>query len=504
MKFVFSAFKQRFTPLDRLLLIGLFFRLISVVFSKGFGWHDDHFLIIEAAQSWVDGDDYNNWLPSENDPSRVPQGHSFFYVGIHFIILKLLAIIGMVDPQFKMMVIRFIHALWSLLIIKYGYKIALQNSNERTAWYVGLFLAVFWFMPFVSVRNLVEFVCVPPILMAIHLLNQKQVNWKNFFLAGIILGIAFSIRFQTIFISGGIGIALLMRRNSFKNSLITVTSFFLVLMLTQGLIDFLIWNKPFAEFLAYVQYNLDNASVYGTNNWHMYFDLIFGLLIPPMSFILFAGYFYNWKRYSMIFWSVMIYLLFHTYFPNKQERFIMTILPLIIISGTDGMILLYDKYKSGVSSGLVGFFKYFVIVLNTILLFALSFSSSKLHRVNAMYYLYKKGDAKNILIEDSNKEEDFLLPPLFYYGQWIHYRGITKKFTADSALAYYRKQPEAIKPNYVIFWQAENIESRVDSLKKRFPTLSFETTIEPSLIDKTLHVMNPLNDNHTAFIYRIN
>lgn len=244
MKFVFSAFKQRFAPLDRLLLIGLFFRLISVVFSKGFGWHDDHFLIIEAAQSWVDGDDYNNWLPSENDPSRVPQGHSFFYVGIHFIILKLLAIIGMVDPQFKMMVIRFIHALWSLLIIKYGYKIALQNSNERTAWYVGLFLAVFWFMPFVSVRNLVEFVCVPPILMAIHLLNQKQVNWKNFFLAGIILGIAFSIRFQTIFISGGIGIALLMRRNSFKNSLITVTSFFLVLMLTQGLIDFLIWNKP--------------------------------------------------------------------------------------------------------------------------------------------------------------------------------------------------------------------------------------------------------------------
>jgi hypothetical protein len=38
-------------------------RLISVIWARGFGMHDDHFLVIEAAQSWVDGSDYNNWLP---------------------------------------------------------------------------------------------------------------------------------------------------------------------------------------------------------------------------------------------------------------------------------------------------------------------------------------------------------------------------------------------------------------------------------------------------------
>jgi hypothetical protein len=53
-----------------------------------------------------------------------------------------------------------------------------------------------------------------------------------------------------------------------------------------------------------------------------------------------------------------------------------------------------------------------------------------------------------------------------------------------------------------VFWQGENIEARVDSVQKRFPNLVYETTIEPSLIDKTLHFLNPLNDNHAAYIYR--
>jgi len=47
-------------PLLLILGAGLFLRLLAVVFSKGFGFFDDHFLIIEAGQSWADGTDYNN------------------------------------------------------------------------------------------------------------------------------------------------------------------------------------------------------------------------------------------------------------------------------------------------------------------------------------------------------------------------------------------------------------------------------------------------------------
>lgn len=494
-------FRTHYAPLQQLLILGFLVRLVSVFFSKGFGFHDDHFLIIESSQSWVDGFDYNNWLPDETDPQRTPQGHSLFYIGIHYFIFKFLKLIGIMDPQGKMYVIRFLHALWSLLIIKYGYKIAEQYADKKTAWYTGLFLALYWFMPFISVRNLVEFVCLPPVLMAIYYLRKGNLS-GYFLLAGMWLGIAFSIRFQTVFITAGIGLALLILKQSFRNILLLGLSFLAVVALTQGLVDYLIWKQPFAEFLSYVQYNLDNAGAYGTNNWHMYFDLILGMLIPPLSLLLFAGYFYSWKKTPLIFWPVLLYLAFHTYFPNKQERFVMTILPLIIISGTIGMFMLHARYSERVRPGLFRACRIFVIALNLILLPVLTVSYSKRHRVEAMYYLYQKNDFNNFFIEDSNKEDDFLMPPQFYSGKWVSVCGITGTYTPDSALAYYNRLSPSNRPAYIIFWQAKNLEARVDSVKKRFPGIVFETIIEPSFIDKTLFWLNPENDNQTAFIYK--
>lgn len=502
MKQFTAWFKARYTPLQQLLIIGFLIRLVSVIFSKGFGWHDDHFLIIESSQNWADGFD-NSWLPSKSDPTRLPQGHSFFYVGIHYYIFKFFNAVGILNPQTKMFFIRFLHALWSLLIIKYGYKIAEQYADKKVAWYTGVFLTFLWFMPFISVRNLVEFVCVPALLIAIYNLGKQHLNTRTFLIAGFWLGIAFSIRFQSIFIAAGIGLALLIQKRSFKHILIFSLTCLSVIVLTQGLVDYMIWKKPFAEFMSYVEYNINNATTYGTNNWHMYFDLIFGLLIPPLSFVLFAGYFYTWKKMPLIFWPVLLYLAFHTYFPNKQERFIMTILPLMVISGTVGMFMLYERYKERISLKWFRFCKVFVITLNMILLPILTTSYSKRHRVEAMMYMYNKHDSNNFFIEDSNKQDGFLMPALFYYGKWISVCGISQNYPADSALVYYNTLEPAMKPKYMVFWQAENIEPRVAAAKKCFPQLTYEATIEPSLIDKTLYFLNPLNDNQTAFIYRM-
>jgi hypothetical protein len=209
MKALINSFKQKYTPLQQLLIIGFLARLVSVIFSKGFGFFDDHFLIVEASQSWVDGFDYNYWLPDPNVPERTAQGHPLFYVWLHYVFFGFLKVIGIVNPQVKMMLVRLIHALYSLLLIKYGYKITQHYSNAKVAWYVGLFMALYWFMPFACVRNLAEFVCVPPILMAIWLLVKPNSTFKNYVFAGLLFGVAFSIRFQIVFVLAGVGIALL-------------------------------------------------------------------------------------------------------------------------------------------------------------------------------------------------------------------------------------------------------------------------------------------------------
>jgi len=500
---LFTKLTYKYTSLQIILGLGILFRLLSVIFAKGFGWHDDHFLIIESSQSWADGFDYNYWLPDPADPNRAAQGHPLLYPGIHYFIFKFLKLIGLTDPDVKMYIIRFLHAAWSLLIITYGYKIAERlTDNRKIAIYTATFLSLFWFMPFVSVRNLAEFVCVPPLLMATFFLINYPTK-RSYVYAGMLLGLAFSLRFQSLFYAGGIGLALLLNRTSLKYLLLCLIGFATVIFVTQGLVDYYIWKKPFAEFMAYVQYNIDNAGAYGVDVWHMYFDLVLGLLIPPLSILLFAGWFLNWRKIPILFWPCLIYFAFHTYFPNKQERFILTILPSIIIIGTIGMFQLYEKYKEKINPGFSKGIKIFVIAINSVLLIALSVSYSKRHRVESMLYLREQPDLKMVMIEDSNKEEGFLMPPLFYLGKWQPVIGISKQFNADSALVYYKAMHDSIKPNYVVFLQAENIEARVDSFTKHFPETKYVTTIQPSLIDKTLNWMNPLNDNHTTYIYKI-
>ncbi len=503
MRVFFNWFKTKYTPLQQLLIIGFLARLVSVIFSKGFGFFDDHFLIVEASQSWVDGYDYNDWLPDPNFPKRQAQGHPLFYVWLHYVFFSFCKLIGIVNPQVKMMLVRLIHALYSLLLIKYSYKITQHYNNAKVAWYVGLFMALYWFMPFACVRQLAEFVCVPPILMAIWLLIKPNATFKNYVFVGLLFGVAFSIRFQIVFVLAGIGIALLIYKTPLKNILLIIVSFFVFIGITNGIVDFVLWKKPFAEFFEYINYNLTNANVYGTNNWHMYLDLIFGLLIPPLSFLVFAGYFYTWKKLPILFWPVFIYLAFHTYFPNKQERFVLTIFPLLIIAGTIGMFDIYERYKQKFNQKLLRGLKYFVIILNCIFLMLLSPSYGKRHMVESAYYFYNKKDFTSYFIEDSNKDSEFLMPPLYYTGKWYSVFGVTKQFNADSTLMHYNLKHINPKPNYVIFMQAENITARVDTLRKRFPTLTYEATIEASLLDKTLHWLNPLNDNQTAYIYKI-
>jgi hypothetical protein len=58
-----------------------------------------------------------------------------------------------------------------------------------------------------------------------------------------------------------------------------------------------------------------------------------GILIPPMSIILIAGYIRGWRKHLIMFLPALIFLIFHSIFPNKQERFILPIIPFLIAGG---------------------------------------------------------------------------------------------------------------------------------------------------------------------------
>jgi hypothetical protein len=495
MKYIWKS-----NPLLIIIILALIFRCLSVIFSKGFGMHDDHFLIIEAAQSWIDNYDYNNWLPGHGN--SVPSGHSWFFPGLHYLIFLLLKILHINEPQGKMYVIRFLLAIYSLITVIYSYKITKKLSNQDTANHVGLLMALLWFMPFLSVRNLIEIHCIPPLLIGIWIIiNAENTNKPSlqYFFAGLIVGIAFSIRFQTLIFSIGLIFAILLMKK-LKPAIVMSLGLLLSIAIIQGITDYIIWGYPFAELKEYITYNLHNAYSYETNVWYTYILLFIGILIPPLSLYLFFGFFYKWRRHLLIFLPTFLFFVFHSIFPNKQERFILPVLPFFIILGCIGWYefmhnsIFWQKRKN--------LFKYsiiFVWLINLILLPIISTTYSKRARVESMCYLSKYKHIKGLVLEDSNHSSP-KIPPLFYLGQWVNYYNISESQPLDSLK---KILPKIKKPDYILFFENKNLDIRLKNCKTLFPNITYETTIQPSFIDNILYKLNPKNANQTIYIYKI-
>ncbi len=515
-------------PLMLIVIIALVFRLVSVVFSQGYGMHDDHFSVIEASQSWVDGTDYNDWLPSTQrllhpDVEPTPQGHSFFYVGLHFLLFKFLEAIGIFSPTIKMYIVRLLHALFSLLIIIYSYKITEKLSNQKTAKQVGLVLALLWFMPFLSVRNLVEVVCIPFLLIGTWIIvnsDKKKNVLLQYLIAGLVMGIGFSVRFQTSLFIGGVGLTLLIQKK-WKEAVVFGIGAIVSIIAIQGIVDFFIWGRPFAELTEYIKYNLAHKTDYGTNRWYMYFTVLMGIIVPPVGIYLFFGWFRTWKKYTLLFLPSFIFFLFHTLFPNKQERFILTIIPFVIIAGFIGWNEFVDKSKFWKNNKklLKASYAFFWIINLAVLPFVTT-AYSKRSRVESMIYLSRYKNIKSIICEDSNRSGVTMLP-MFYLRQWIDVYNIPKCENCDSLKLqsvktvsryvkaiytpkYLSRLGKDKQPKFVLFFDDKNLEKRITSMKKYYPKLTYETTIYPGFVDRIMRKLNPSNVNQTIYIYKTN
>ena len=502
-----------------LIILAFVLRLVATFFSKGYGMHDDHFCVIEPSQSWVDGTDYNYWLPG-NQTDPVPQGHSFFYVGVHYIILSLFKFIGISDPQVKMFLVRFLHAILSVCTVAYAYKIASKITTHRIALLSGIFMATFWFMTWLSVRNLVEVVATPFLMIGLWQIYKSEDSKQkllHFLIAGLIAGIAFSIRFQTAVFIGGMGLVMLIEKR-WKEAFVFGFGVIISIAVLQGVPDYFVWKRPFAELTEYIKYNIEHRYEYGYNNYFMYLELILGLLIPPVSLFFFFGFFRNWKKHLMIFLPTFLFILFHTYFPNKQERFVFTVLPMVVLLGVIGWEEFAEKKTLYLKRWVRGSFIFFWIV-NIILLAISTTSYVKRSRVEAMYYLYPQRDSiTSVLVDDSNSDCAVMLP-IFYIGKWVPEYRIEKNinmteeqktlgkeigpyFRKIYSYEYFLNKPASERPQFIIFNDTVNFATRFADAKKVFPDIRFETKIEAGNIDRLVQYANPTNRCQMFYIYK--
>ncbi|MFN6086254.1 MAG: glycosyltransferase family 39 protein [Fluviicola sp.] len=484
-----------YKSLKTILIVAFLVRLISVIFAEGYGMHDDHYLIIEAAGSWVDGYDYNHWLPWTEGNLGVPEGHSFTYVGINYLLISGIKSIGISDPKIIMLIIRLIHAVFSLLIIRYAFKITEKLSTKAIASTVGWILALLWVMPFLSVRNLVEVTSIP-FLMASMWFVIRDNKKTTLFYAGLLIGMAISFRYQIAVFAVGMGIYFILKMQWEKLIFFTVGAL-VCFSLTQGLVDYFIWGRPFAEFRGYVEYNMNEGTQYMKNsNYFMYFYVLFGFLLFPMGILALIGYFNSAKKYLIIFLPTLLFLLFHTWFPNRQERFILTIFPLVICLSVMGIALLRErKFWNGFwKVSLVAFW-----ILNIPLLAVVSTMPSKKSRMDTMYSLYGhvKGN-EHILIEATGETNPEMMP-FFYSGKWRY--GIQERWSTDTTSI---DTICKVKHDLIFFFGQDSLKERIHSFKKFYPNMKLHAQIQPGYVDKLLHSINPRNSNSYVEVWWTN
>lgn len=502
---IYKSIKDRYLkePFQVILLTALLIRLLAAIFSRGFGMHDDHFLVIEPAQAWAEGINYQNWLPGGRTEVQ-PDGHSLLYSGLHYYFFRLCDSLGLENPQVKMFIIRLIHALFSMLVVSLGIKITRKISGVEDAKMAGWLLALLWFFPMLSVRNLVEIVCIPFLMASIwQLLKAEDAAkpWRYYLLAGLIIGIGFSIRFQTAVFISGIGLVLLLLKR-WQAAFIFSLGVILAIIPVQGAIDYLVWGFPFAEFSEYVRYNLEAANDYITGPWYNYVLLLAGILLPPVSLFLLSGFIKVWKRHLLIWLPTLLFIVFHSVFPNKQERFVFPVIPFVIILGIIGWRLITEskafwlKRKKVLSVSWAIFW-----VLNSFLLAGVTFSYSKRARVETMSYLSRYNNIGVILLEDTHHGDAKMLPQ-FYSGQWSQVISLTEK-----GLSWYCPMPDCdsadiSKSGFVCFFEERDLAKRVELLRKDLPELEYETTIETGFVDKVMFFLNPVNLNQKIIVYR--
>lgn len=512
-------------PLLFLLLFALLTRILAAIFSKGYAFHDDHFCVIRVAQNWVYG--FPHWLDREHPPL-----HSMFYTSLHYFLFLGMEKLNLGTPEAKMFVVRLLHGLYSILIVYFSYKITELVSSKKNALFVGLILTFLWFMPSMSVKNLVEMVCIPPILAAFYFILKAEKSGKKLvatmFLAGLLFGIAFSLRYHTVLFAGGLGLVLLFK-NQWKESVVFILGFISTAFLFVGLIDVIFYKYPFHSIVEYYTYNSAHSTSYFDLPFYNFLLTLLGFLIPPVSIFLLFGFFRGYKTEPYMFWAAIVFFLFHSMFPNKQERFILPLVPFVVILGMTG----WENWitKQAFKDKYTAFFKHswsFFWAVNLAIMIFMSYSYSKKTRIAPLVYLSEKKDVEAILMDFQHNKS--YTPPAFYLGRpasaysefsqnadyaYTHYQGgkplpqsmaMIYSITDQKTLDEVKKEIEEIRkrPRYVIIAGTQKLAERKSTIEQNFGKLEFLTKIAPSVSDKILNVLNPhIYKNTEVFIYHI-
>jgi len=157
-------------------------------------------------------------------------------------------------------------------------------------------------------------------------------------LAGALIGLAFVIRIQTVFMVAGLGLWLIViGRFRFKELLLIAIPGIFVIGLSSVFDHWLYGNWVFTIYrYFYVNLILGKANAFGTSPFYYYFYMYYISFIPVASIFVMGCIFYAWFRYPkhILTWICIPFFIGHSLIAHKEIRFLwpmMDAIPMLLI-----------------------------------------------------------------------------------------------------------------------------------------------------------------------------
>lgn len=242
--------------------------------------------------------------------------------------------VGVVSPYWQYRSVIFVLGIIGLILLVFSFlKYSEINKFDRAETNLLFLMLAFYFAaPFALTRPMFESVAAPWLtLAAVFALKYDfetkltDLLWGVFFVS-----VSFVLRQQLGFCALVFMILPVIKRN--MKHLLYAGSLGLLFFIISGVPDYFIRGKFHYSLLNLTLYNFEHGSDYGNRTVFFYPILIFIVAFIPFFIKKYPENFlsYNIKRHRSLLMILGLFIFLHSLFPQKWERFLISVLPILI------------------------------------------------------------------------------------------------------------------------------------------------------------------------------
>ncbi|WP_345211002.1 hypothetical protein [Mucilaginibacter gynuensis] len=400
-----------------LILISAFYFFVAWN-SSGYNNADEHFQIIEFANYKL-GHSTINDLAWEYK-ARVRPG---LQPALCYLVFNSAYLLGISDKYNMALILRFMSALVSLVVIYWFVIGARPVIAKRNFNYFVVLSFLLWFLPYINVRFSSES-WSGTLFMASLAAIQSQYHKgaiKKPFILGILLGASILFRYQSSLLVMGTILWLLFVDKAGLKKISIITSSIITMLLLGFFIDRWLYDANAFSLYNYFYVNIVKgvASNYGTSPWY---EIMWYIIISPgiIGIYIFSAIIILLiiEPKSILLWAIAPFLIVHSIIPHKELRFLFPIANLVPFI----LILAYQKTRH-LRLLKIRLFKYaasaIFLVVNTAGLVAITCKGAGKADISVTQYIHRhySGQKVNVLcIDGLNPYWDYVNPRSYFYN----------------------------------------------------------------------------------------